>query len=141
MRGSRAQTMRSVLGAKGLARKVVHDTPVRIDPAIFKGTIFEMGSIGLYAGMEEIWLDDVESIARISQDAEIRGALAAGEAGVVDAAESISMVVCERVVWDFVTPGEQTPQPAILNPESLEALIDGQGYGDFDKPAKWARVK
>ena len=44
------------------------------------------------------------------------------------------MVVNERVVWDFVTPGETTPRPAVLDPETLEAYIDRQGYGDFDKP-------
>lgn len=141
MRTDRAATLQNTLGSKGFVRKIVHDTPAPIDPAVFKGTLFEMGSIGLYAGMEEIWLEDVNALGMLSRDRDVRAALAAGEKGMVNAPESISMLVCERLLWDFVTPGEQTPQPAILNPESLEALIDRQGYRDFDKPEKWARQK
>ena len=105
-----------------------------LDPATFKGTLFEWGSIGLYAGMEEIWLDSLPTVAALRKDAAVYNAIRASEAAVVDAAASISMVVKERVVFDFVTPGEITSKPAILDPNSLEAAIYRQGYTGFDDP-------
>ena len=61
-------------------------------------------------------------------DPEAYAAIRSSEEGLIDASGSISMVVNECVVWDFVTPAERTPLPAILNQESLEAAIDRQGY-------------
>jgi hypothetical protein len=50
------------------------------------------------------------------------------EAGLINGDASISMAVLERVVFDYVSPGELSPPPSILNPESLEVAIDRQGY-------------
>ena len=44
------------------------------------------------------------------------------------------MVTTERVVFDYVTPGRLSPQPAVLTGGTLEAHIDAQGYGDFHVP-------
>ena len=44
------------------------------------------------------------------------------------------MVVVERVVFDYVTPGEMSPPPSILNSESLEVAIDRQGYRPWELP-------
>ena len=119
---------------RGLVEKYVRNVPVSLDPAIFRGTLFELGHIGLYAGIEELWCETVEAATRFCHDKGICGLIRENERDFVDREGSISMVVKERVVWDFVTPGEKSPPPAILNPASLEARIDQQGYGGFDKP-------
>jgi hypothetical protein len=134
LRAKRAPAIVAAVCKPGLVRKYVQDMPVPIDPAVFKGTLFEAGSIGLYAGLEEFWFESVEDLVRLRRQGEIFDGITSNEQGYVDAAGSISMVVNERVVWDFVTPGETTPRPAVLDPETLEAYIDRQGYGDFDKP-------
>ena len=132
--GPHASAWNHLIASKGLLRKYVQDTPVDLDPAIFKGTLFEMGSIGLYAGMEEFWFESVDALARLRREPQICKAICDSEGSFVDPAGSISMVVNERVVFDFVTPNERTPMPAVTNPDSLEAIIDRQGYKDFDKP-------
>jgi hypothetical protein len=47
---------------------------------------------------------------------------------------SFSMVTTERVVFDYVTPGRQTPRAAVLTPGTLEYLLDSQGYTGFNLP-------
>jgi hypothetical protein len=131
--GNHASVMRDLIRGKKLARKYVQNIPAPCDPAIFKGTLFELGQIDLYAGMEEFWFDSVEALARLRLDQQVYDAIRASEEGFVQADGSISMVVNERVVWDAVTPGERTPSAAILDPASREAVIDRQDYGDFDK--------
>lgn len=125
---SRAPAILRSVCRRGLVRKYVVNSNLDVDPAIFKGTLFEFGSIGLYAGIEEFWFDSVESIAKMRNDPTAMEAFRASETGLIDADASISMAVLERVVWDYVSPGELSPPPAILNPESLEAAIDRQGY-------------
>jgi hypothetical protein len=125
----RAARLAKDLSSNGLVRKYVVNTLVDIDPAVFKGSLFEFGSIGLYAGIEEFWLDgDPEKLVKFRKDQNVLDAIRSTEPGLIDAAGSISMVVKERVVWDFVTPGEKCPAAAISNPDSLEATIDRQGY-------------
>jgi hypothetical protein len=135
MRGARASTLLQSVCERGLVRKYVVNTTLDTDPAIFKGTLFEYGSIGLYAGIEEFWLDDMSALARLREDRTSLDAFRFSEAGVIDAADSISMVVVERVVWDYVTQGEMSPPPSILNPNSLEAAIDRQGYRPWELPS------
>jgi hypothetical protein len=128
MLGPRAQAISKAVSERGLVRKYVVNTLLDLDPAIFKGTLFEFGSIGLYAGIEEFWFDDFDDIARLRADTVPQNAVRSSEIGMIDAAGSISMVVNERVVWDFVTPGEKSPAPTISDPKSLESHIDRQGY-------------
>jgi len=128
-----APALAKLFKSKPLVRKYVQDYSLELDPAIFKGTLFEFGSIGLYAGIEEIWLDGVDAVARLRKEPETYDAIRKSEESFVDPEGSISMVVNERVVYDFVSPTERTPLPAILDPNSLEAAIDRQGYADFDK--------
>ena len=135
-RTQHASRLRELMQKRGnLVRKYVQNIPVPLDPAIFRGTLFELGSIGLYAGMEQFWFHTVHDLALIRRDTEVYDAILGSERHFVQAEGSISMVVNERVVWDFVTLNELSPQPAILNPASLEAAIDRQGYVFFDKPA------
>ena len=39
----------------GFIRKLVMDKHVAMDPAVCKGTLFEFGNVGHFAGVEEIW--------------------------------------------------------------------------------------
>jgi hypothetical protein len=140
LRHQHSQVLRQLFQSSGCVRKYVQNTPVPLDSAIFKGTLFEYGSIGLYGGIEEFWFDTLDAVARLRCDPGIYESLRASERSFVDDEGSISMVVNERVVWDFVTPGELSPPPAILNPNSLEAAIDRQGYTGFDQPSTVAKA-
>lgn len=132
LRSTRAPRLLEDICGRGLVRKYVQNTLIDIDPAIFRGTLFEFGSIGLYAGIEEFWFDDLDDVARLRDDSRPFNAIRSTESGLIDASASISMVVSERVVWDFVTTEELSPRPAILNPDSLEAAIDRQGYQPWE---------
>lgn len=140
-RSVRAPKVQEGICTTGLVRKYVQNMLIDIDPAIFKGSLFEFGSIGLYAGIEEFWFDDISDVARLHTDVRALNAIRSSEPGLIDAVGSISMVVNERVVWDFVTPGELSPKPAILNPESLEAAINRQGYQPWELRPRAAEVK
>ena len=52
----------------------------------------------------------------------------------VDPAGSFSMVTTERVIYDYTRGAESSPVPAVLEPDSLEAAIDGQGYRGWNVP-------
>lgn len=118
---------------KGLLRKYVQNTEVQGDPKYFAGTLFELGGVNTYAGHEELWFDDVESVYAFCQDPARRAALLASYAGFADE-RTYSMVTTERVVFDFVTPGHISPRPAVLQAGSLEALVDAQGYAGWWLP-------
>ena len=132
LRSARAPRLMDDICGKGLVTKYVQNALIDIDPAIFKGSLFEFGSIGLYAGIEEFWFDDLDDVARLRSDSRALDAIRSSDAGLIDASGSISMVVNERVVWDFVNTGELSPKPSILNPDSLEAAIDRQGYQPWE---------
>ena len=131
--GEHAQSVVQALQPLKLLRKFVQNPPLPLDPALFKGTLFEAGGVGQYAGIEEFWFSRLEDLAALRASPawqQIRESYAAitAESG------SFSMVTTERVVFDNVTPGRQTPKPAVLTPGTLEALIDAQGYGGFNIP-------
>jgi hypothetical protein len=129
LRAVRGPKLATEICGAGCIRKYVLNTLVDIDPAVFKGTLFEFGSIGMYAGIEEFWLDGgLEQLTQFRRNQKTLDAIRSTESGLIDAAGSISMVVKERVVWDFVSPGEKSPAPAISNPNSLETAVDRQGY-------------
>jgi|GEM_PF-1114328 len=114
------------LTSRGL-RKYELSTPVDVDVAQFRGnrrgTLFEQANIELPLGFEELWFDSLEDALQLGSDPQLRATLGASYARCADVAKSYAMVVNERVVFDFVTPGETTPQPAVLNPASLEAQV------------------
>jgi hypothetical protein len=141
LRSARAPRLMEDICCKGFVRKYVQNALIDIDPAIFKGSLFEFGSIGLYAGIEEFWFDDLDHVARLRTDPRALDAIRSTESGLIDADGSISMVVNERVVWDFVTTAELSPRPAILTPDSLEAAIDRQGYRPWELKPRAAEVK
>jgi hypothetical protein len=118
----------------GLIRKLVIDKHVPMDPAVFKGTLFQFGNVGHYAGVEEIWLRSVNDVAKLCTDPERRSALKAGyDAFVVDD-DTFSMVTTERVIYDYITPGRISPKPSVLIPGTLEHQVDKQGYKGWNIP-------
>jgi hypothetical protein len=116
-----------VESGRGTLRKYVQNIETHGDPAYFKGTLFELGGVNSYAGVEELWFDDVAAAYEFCQDARRRATLLDSYAGFVDDG-TYSMLTTERVVFDFVTPGHISPQPAVLKEGTLEASVDAQGY-------------
>jgi EthD domain len=119
---------------RGLIRKLVIDKHVEMDPAVFKGTLFEFGNVGHYAGVEEIWFRNVEDLAKLRKDPDLHTALRAGYDGFVADDDTFSMVTTERVVYDSFTPGHIMPEPAVLIPGTLEYAVDKQGYKGWNIP-------
>jgi hypothetical protein len=117
----------------GVLRKYVQNPRLALDPAIFKGTLFEAGGVGLHAGIEEFWFNGLEDLERLRSDAKARNRIVASDRELTDEG-SFSMVTTERVVFDYATPGRQTPKAAVLTPGTLEAMIDAQGYTGFNIP-------
>jgi EthD domain len=118
----------------GVLRKYVQSPKLALDPGAFKGTFFEMAQFGQYAGIEEFWLSELDDLTRMASDRQNFERIRASAARFVDNEGSFSMVAIERVVYDAVTPGVQSPPPAILDARSLEALIDTQSYGGWHDP-------
>ena len=116
-----------VEAGRGLLRKYVQNTETHGDPAYFKGTLFELGGVNTYTGVEELWFDDVDAVYAFCADPARRDALLESYAGFVDD-ETYSMVTTERVVFDFVTPGPHQPAAGGAAAGTLEALVDAQGY-------------
>ena len=52
----------------GLLRKYVQNTETTGDPAYFQGTLFELGGVNSYAGVEELWFDDVAAVYEFCAD-------------------------------------------------------------------------
>ena len=88
-----------------------------------KGSLFDKADVNSADGFEELWFDSLEQAMQVGADNALRQPLRASLAEFVDLEQSYSMFANERVVIDFVTPGEQTPRPAVLDPDSLEARL------------------
>ena len=112
------------------------DKHVPMDPAGFKGTLFEYGHVGHYAGVEEIWFRSVQDVARLRSDPVQYAALRAGYDTFVDEDDTFSMVTTERVVYDFITPGHISAQASVLTPGTLEYQVDKQGYYGWNVPGR-----
>ena len=117
--------------------RLVQSLHAEVDRSDFAGTLFELAGVGGYAGVEELWFEDLDALLRFTQDEAVRAAVL-GDASPVDAAGSFSMVTTERVVYDYTRGPESSPPPAVLDPDSLEATVDGQGYRGWDVPG-WQR--
>jgi len=115
---------------KGL-RKYELNLPHEIDlvalKASRKGTLFDQADVASADGFEEMWFDSLEDALRVGSDQALRQAFRASLETFVDVERSYSLLANERVVIDFVTPGEMTPQPAVLDESSLEAKLFSTG--------------
>lgn len=123
--------------AQGLLRKYGQNRHLPLDPARLKGTLFEMGGVGQFSGVEEFWFNSLDDLRQFRQNPAIYEAIIDSEAAFVEAEGSISIVAAERVIYDFTLPeGERSPLPAILNLDSLEAAVYRQGLSDWNKVAE-----
>ncbi len=128
--GRHLPLLAETLKGRGL-RKLVADRQLRLDPSLFQGTLFEKGGVDQYAGLEELWFDGLQDALAIGADVAARSALAGSYGDCVDVAASHSMYVVERVAFDFVTPGESTPLPAVLTPGTAEARAAANDWTVF----------
>jgi len=101
----------------GPVRRYVQNASVEMDASFFAGTLFELGNTGTYAGIEEMYFDDLDSAKAMRADSTIHEALAAKAADMIDG--SFGMVVVERVVFDF-TDHRSGMAPAVRDPNSVE---------------------
>lgn len=116
-------------------RKYVQNRPLALPASAFNGTLFEMGEVDRYTGVEEFWFDDIDDVYRLKDDPQICRALQASYGAFVDLDDAFSMVMNERVVFDYtLPPGRCSPRAAVLDAGSLEAAIDAQGYTDWVNP-------
>jgi EthD domain len=118
----------------GVLRKYQHNPQLSLNAEIFKGTLFERGGVGLYAGIEEIWLNSLQDLAVLRNDADAYPEIRSAASKLVADEGTFSMVTTERVIYDYSVPGKESPLPAVLRSGSLEALIDAQGYKSWNVP-------
>lgn len=129
--GSHAELIAADAAAGGPVRRYEQNPQLPLDPAFFAGTLFEMGGAQTYAGIEELWFDDLDALLSWAGDSERRQALTASLSQIVDLDKSFAMPVVERVAFDRTLPG--VPVPAVLDPASFEAQVvaterDGAGW-------------
>lgn len=124
-RDAYAPVLRSA--TEGLVHRYVQNPSVPGDPSFFQGTLFALGNTGTYAGVEELYVDDLDAVAELGRIA--RGTLDAAAAPGIVAAESFGLVLVERVVFDFM--GERGDlAPAVRLPGSVEwAMYQGERDG------------
>jgi hypothetical protein len=120
--------------------RLVQNLHAEVDKKDFAGTLFELAGVGGYAGIEELWFEDLAALLRFTQDAGVRTAVLAGDVP-VDPAGSFSLVVTERVVYDFTAGKDSSPVPAVLLPGSLEACVDAQKYVGWNVPGWQQRAR
>lgn len=132
--GEYAETVIAAAAEPARIRKHVLNTPMALERERFKGTLFEHGYVGKYAGVEEIWLNSVEDLVKFREDGTIFARMSAAAEPIIDPDGSFSIVTTERVVFDFATPGEMSPPAAIRNPDSLEARAVAQGWKEWNIP-------
>jgi hypothetical protein len=118
----------------GVVRKYQQNPQLSLDPAIFKGTLFERGGVGLYGGIEEIWLNSLRDLTVLRNDPDAYPKIRSAASEIVAAEGTFSMVTTERVIYDYSVAGKESPPPAVLRSGSLEGLIDAQGYKSWNVP-------
>jgi hypothetical protein len=118
----------------GLIRKYVQNRHRPLDAARLTGTLFEMGGVGQFSGIEEYWFDSLDDLRALRENPSIFEAITSSEAPFVDTAGSFSMVTAERVIYDFTLPeSERSQRPAVLDPTSLEAAVYRQGLSGWNQ--------
>jgi hypothetical protein len=106
---------------------VPHDIDLVALRASRKGSLFDQAEVNSADGFEELWFDSLEDAMRAGSDPALRQLLRPSLETFVDVEKSYSMFANERVVLDFVTPGEMTPLPAVLDENSLESKVFSSG--------------
>lgn len=127
-------TVVNALSKLNVLQKYVQSAQLPLDPSLFTGTLFEAGGVGQYSGVEEFWFKDLSALNKIAEHSEILNAIRESDRRIAQEEGSFSMVTTERVVWDYVSPGTSTPLAAVLQPGTLEAAVDAQGYSSWNIP-------
>lgn len=104
----------------GLVHRYVQNPSVPGDPAFFKGSLFELGNTGTYAGVEEYYLDDLDAVRQLGQVAKAQLNALADEGLLRE--RCFGLVLVERVVFDF-TGDRGHLVPAVRDPNSIEAQM------------------
>jgi hypothetical protein len=120
--------------------RLVQNLHAEVDKETFAGTLFELAGVGGYAGVEELWFDDLDDLLAFAQDSGVRASVL-GPDDPVDASGSFSLVVTERVVYDYTLGEASSPRPAVLDPDSLEARVDAQKYRGWNVPGWEQRAR
>ena len=120
--------------------RLVQNLHAEVDRKTFEGTLFALAGVGGYAGIEELWFEDLDALLAFTQDDGVRAAVLS-EGAPVDPAGSFSMVVTERVVYDYTLGEASSPAPAVLDPASLEARVDAQKYSGWNVPGRERRAQ
>ena len=103
----------------GPVYRYVQNPSVPGDSAFFKGSLFELGNTGTYAGVEELYFDDLDGAKQMRTNPAIHEPLRAKAGEMIDLDRSFGMVLVERVVFDF-TGDRAHLVPAVRDPESIE---------------------
>ena len=114
-------------------RRYVQNTQLPLDAAMFQGTLFEMGGVQTYTAIEELWFPTPEAARSFRRRREADPVCQELESQFIDAERSFSMVVVERVVWDY-SGADAPPRPAVENPASVEAstLTTERAWGQWN---------
>lgn len=110
------------LARAGHLKRYVQSPQLPLDPALFAGSLFEAGKVQTYAGIEELWFENLDALGAFVKEQHASAEQTAACRDLIDASASFSMVVVERVVWDF-TGDSPSPRPAIENPASIEGAV------------------
>jgi EthD domain len=137
-RSEYAPLLERVAGASrgGPVHRYDQNASVSVNPEFFSGSLFELGNAGTYAGIEELWFDDLASLCLMRTDESVCAALKSSATGMIDAEASFSMPVVERVVFDFT--GEFADHaPAVRDPQSVERRM----YRSERAPGSWNAIR
>lgn len=103
--------------AGGRIHRYVQNPSVPGDPEFFAGSLFELGNTGTYAGIDELWFDDLMEMSEVC--AAVRDRVRAVGAEKIDVDACFGLVVVERVVFDF-TGDRAHLAPAVRTEGSVE---------------------
>lgn len=103
--------------ADGGIHRYVQNPSVPGDPAFFKGSLFELGNTGTYAGVEEMYFDDLAEMTQLCSSIRDRMRYVAQDMVQID--HCFGLVVVERVVFDF-TGNRAHLAPSVRSEGSVE---------------------
>jgi EthD domain len=119
----------------GILRKYVQSPQLLFDRSVFTGTLFERADVGHYAGMEEFWFNSYADLSNLANDRKAMDQIRASDSKLIAEQDTFAMVTMERVIYDDTVPGSESRKPAVvLQPDSLESVIDAQGYEGWNIP-------
>ncbi|WP_433755723.1 EthD domain-containing protein [Nocardia sp. CA-135398] len=124
------------LAGHGRLLRYAQSTQLPLDATLFEGSLFAAGGVQTYAGIEELWFADLDQLRAWHDEREQDTAVTDAAQGLIDPQASFSLVVVERVLWDYTT-ATPPPRPAVEDPQSLEARLVA---GEFE-PGEWDRVR